>query len=108
MIVSLGYSLALSNQNLHFAQQHYQSKNQSFTAIIKTITTKKTFIKPSPFFTENRLANQAPLPLPIAKMRPIFQFTLSLYAKTASAAIIYKKTTATLVALERTKDILLT
>ena len=69
------------------------------------MTTKKILMNPSPFFTENRLANQAPLPLPMAKMRPIFQLTLSLRAKTARAEIMNKKTTATLVALERTKDI---
>ena len=73
--------------------------------MITTMKTRKTFINPSPFLTENRLANHAPLPFPIAKMKPIFQFTLSLNAKTASAEIIYKKTTATLVALDRTKDI---
>jgi len=46
-------------------------------AMITTATTKKVLMKPSPRFTEKRLATQAPDPLPMAKINPIFQLTLS-------------------------------
>lgn len=74
-------------------------------AIATTATTKNVLMNPSPFFTENLLANHAPDPFPMARIKPNFQSILSLNAKTAKAASIYTNTTATLVALDRTRFI---
>ena len=73
--------------------------------IITTITIKNVFISPSPLVTEILLANQAPEPFPIAKINPIFQFTLSFNTKTTRAESIYSKTTITFVTFALTKFI---
>ena len=78
-------------------------KYQSFSAIITADIIKKTLTTPSPFSTENLLAFQPPIIVPIPRHIPYGKSTKPLKKKVRKAPIVYTRTITTLVAFTRIK-----